>query len=179
MTVAFVVQRYGLDINGGAELHCRWVAEHMSRHLAVEVLTSCAHDYITWRNHYPEGEETIHGVPVRRFPVSKTRNPERFGRLQNRILQNEHREQDEIAWLDEEGPTSPKLIQFIRKNLAAMEAILEKISAIDDLEKKTALLFSDLKPQMEHIRRHVDAIESSVPDRLWSLPKYREMLFIK
>jgi glutamine synthetase len=70
-------------------------------------------------------------------------------------------------------------IYFIRKNLAAMEAILEKISAIDDLEKKTALLFSDLKPQMEHIRRHVDAIESSVPDRLWSLPKYREMLFIK
>ncbi len=121
MTVAFVVQRYGLDINGGAELHCRWVAEHMSRHLPVEVLTSCAHDYITWRNHYPEGEENIHGVPVRRFPVSKTRNPERFGRLQNRILQNEHREQDEIAWLDEEGPTSPKLIQFIRKNLAAYD----------------------------------------------------------
>jgi glycosyltransferase involved in cell wall biosynthesis len=124
MTVAFVVQRYGLDINGGAELHCRWVAEHLSRHLSVEVLTSCAHDYITWRNHYPEGEETIHGVPVRRFSVSKTRNPDRFGRLQNRILQNEHREQDEIAWLDEEGPTSPKLIQFIRKNLAAYDSFI-------------------------------------------------------
>ena len=53
--------------------------------------------------------------------MSKTRNPERFGRLQNRILENEHREQDEIAWLDEEGPTSPKLIHFIRKNLAAYD----------------------------------------------------------
>jgi glutamine synthetase len=60
-----------------------------------------------------------------------------------------------------------------------MGAILEKIHKVDDLEKKTALLFSELKPQMEHIRRHVDALEASVPDNLWSLPKYREMLFIK
>jgi len=48
-----------------------------------------------------------------------------------------------------------------------------------DLEKRTAILFCELKPQMEHIRKHVDAIESSIPDGIWSLPKYREMLFIK
>ena len=118
MTIAFVVQRYGLEINGGAELHCRWVAEHMSKYLPVEVLTSCAHDYITWRNHYPEGDEAINGITVRRFPVTKPRSPERFGRLQNAILENEHPEKDELAWLEEEGPTSPKLIQFIRKHAA-------------------------------------------------------------
>ena len=56
MTLAFVVQRYGLEINGGAELHCRWVAEHMARHWDVEVLTTRAHDYITWADHYPDGE---------------------------------------------------------------------------------------------------------------------------
>ena len=33
MKLAFVVQRYGLEINGGAELHCRWIAEHMSQAL--------------------------------------------------------------------------------------------------------------------------------------------------
>jgi len=60
-----------------------------------------------------------------------------------------------------------------------MDAILEKIHQTEKLETKTAKLFSDLKPQMEHIRSHVDAIESSIPDNLWSLPKYREMLFIK
>jgi glutamine synthetase len=70
-------------------------------------------------------------------------------------------------------------IHYIRKNLKEMGAILEKIHKVDDLEKKTALLFSELKPQMEHIRRHVDALEASVPDKLWLLPKYREMLFIK
>ena len=116
MTIAFVVQRYGLDINGGAELHCRWVAEHMRKYMPVEVLTSCAHDYITWRNHYPEGEEVISDIRVRRFPVTKPRRPEKFGRLQNYILEHEHREKDELAWLEEEGPTSPKLIHFIRKH---------------------------------------------------------------
>jgi len=70
-------------------------------------------------------------------------------------------------------------IYHIRKNLKVMDAILEKIHQTEELEKKTQSLFTDLKPQMEHIRRHVDAIESSVPDNLWSLPKYREMLFIK
>lgn len=116
MTIAFVVQRYGLEINGGAELHCRWVAEHMRKYMPVEILTSCAHDYITWRNHYPEGEEVISDIRVRRFPVTKPRSPEKFGRLQNYILEREHREKDELAWLEEEGPTSPKLIHFIRKH---------------------------------------------------------------
>jgi len=97
MNVAFVVQRYGLDINGGAELHCRWVAEHMARHWNVEVLTTRAHDYVTWADRYPAGMETINGITVRRFSVPRPRNPERFGRLQNFILDREHAEKDELA----------------------------------------------------------------------------------
>ena len=34
-------------------------------------------------------------------------------------------------------------------------------------------------PLMEHIRRHVDALECVVPDDAWDLSKYREILFIK
>lgn len=114
MKLAFVVQRYGLEINGGAELHCRWIAEHMKKFYAVEVLTTQAYDYITWKNHYPEGEENINGVSVRRFPVIRPRDPERFGRIQNHILDNEHTFEDEMRWLEEEGPMAPALIDHIK-----------------------------------------------------------------
>ena len=114
MRVAFVVQRYGLEINGGAELHCRWIAEHMRRHWEVEVLTTRGLDYITWENHYPSGEDTVNGVHVRRFSVRRPRDPEKFGRLQNFILENEHTEADEWKWVEEQGPYSPDLIEFIK-----------------------------------------------------------------
>ncbi len=48
--LAIVVQRYGRAINGGAELHARYLAEHLARHAEVEVLTTCASDYVSWRN---------------------------------------------------------------------------------------------------------------------------------
>jgi glycosyltransferase involved in cell wall biosynthesis len=114
MRIAFVVQRYGLEINGGAELHCRWVAEHMKKYAEVEVLTTRAADYITWKNYYTRDEEEVNGIRVRRFPVTRTRNPERFGRVQERLLRHEHKETDELRWLDEEGPRAPGLIQYLK-----------------------------------------------------------------
>ncbi len=116
MKVAFVVQRYGLEINGGAELHCRWVAEHLRKYFEVEVLTTRATDYVTWRNHYPEGVETLNGVAVRRFPVARPRHPGRFGRLQEFVFHHEHGEEDELRWLEEEGPLAPALISYIKEH---------------------------------------------------------------
>lgn len=118
MKLAFVVQRYGAAINGGAELHCRWIAEHMSRYGDVEVLTTRADDYITWKNHYHGGCEVINGVPVRRFGVTRQRSPERFGRIQEHVFGNEHRLEDELRWLEEEGPCAPDLIRYIREHAA-------------------------------------------------------------
>jgi glycosyltransferase involved in cell wall biosynthesis len=116
--LAVVVQRYGLDINGGAELHARYVAEHLSRQAEVEVLTTCARDYITWRNDLPEGDTHLNGVRVRRFPVRRERHPGRFGRRSLGVFRHTHSIADELAWLDSEGPTSPALIQYIRRNEA-------------------------------------------------------------
>jgi hypothetical protein len=73
--VAIVVQRYAADINGGAELHARYIAERLSRHATVEVLTTCARDYITWKNELPPGEDSVNSIRVRRFPVAVPRNP--------------------------------------------------------------------------------------------------------
>ena len=66
--LAVVVQRYGQAINGGAELHARYIAEHLARHAEVEVLTTCATDYVTWRNELPPGVE--HGQRRAGAPVS-------------------------------------------------------------------------------------------------------------
>jgi glutamine synthetase len=59
-----------------------------------------------------------------------------------------------------------------------MVKLLEKAKKVSD-EKRAELYFNELKPLMEHIRRHADALECVVPDDAWDLPKYREMLFIK
>jgi len=86
MRLGFVVQRYGLDIAGGAEYHCRLVAERLRRHAEVSVITTCARDYITWADHYPEGEETLNGVRVHRFKVAGTRDDARYSAATARVL---------------------------------------------------------------------------------------------
>jgi glycosyltransferase involved in cell wall biosynthesis len=112
--IGIVVQRYGADINGGAELHARYIAERLGQHVPVEVLTTCATDYITWRNALNAGPETVNGVAVRRFPVARERDPEDFGRHSAHVFGHVHSLADELAWLDSEGPTSPALIDYIR-----------------------------------------------------------------
>lgn len=113
LKLAVVVQRYGLEINGGAEFHARLVAEELARFYRVEVLTTCAYDYVTWANHYRPGVEEINGIPVRRFRVRRKRDPARFGKLQEYIFNNPHEPDDELRWLKEEGPYSPRLIRYI------------------------------------------------------------------
>jgi len=66
----------------------------------------------------------------------------------------------------------------VRHNTAEMVNLLEHAQKINN-EKRAQLYFKELKPLMEHIRRHVDQLECVVSDDAWDLPKYREMLFIK
>ena len=115
MKLAVVVQRYGADISGGAELHARYIAERLARHASVEVLTTCARDYITWKNELPPGQETVNGIQVRRFPVTRPRRTDEFGRLSHLVFERPHSLADELRWLESEGPTSPALIRYLRE----------------------------------------------------------------
>lgn len=65
--VAMVVQRYGVEINGGAELHARLLARRLRAHYLVDVLTSRALDYQRWDTHYPAGESSLDDCRVLRF----------------------------------------------------------------------------------------------------------------
>jgi len=116
MNIAVVVQRYGADINGGAELHARYIAEGLARHADVRVLTTCARDYITWRNEMTPGRDTVNGVPVERFPVRRERDLKDFARRSTRVFTSRHSLHDELAWLDSEGPLCPRLIERLHRS---------------------------------------------------------------
>jgi len=110
MKLAIVVQRYGADINGGAELHARYVAERLSAHADVRVLTTCARDYVTWKNEFAAGADVVNGVPVERFAVARERDTIDFDRRSRQVFHDVHSLHDELQWLASEGPTSPELI---------------------------------------------------------------------
>ncbi|MBU1726801.1 MAG: glutamine synthetase III [Candidatus Omnitrophica bacterium] len=69
-------------------------------------------------------------------------------------------------------------IYYVRHNTKEMAKLLLKAKKVGD-EERAELYFKELKPLMEHIRKHVDALEQVVSDEHWDLPKYREMLFVK
>jgi glycosyltransferase involved in cell wall biosynthesis len=111
--LAFVIQRYGKDVNGGAEVLCRQVAERLAPETPIEVLTTCARDYLTWADHYPPGREEIDGVGVRRFPVARRRKVRAFGRFSKKVYGRSHTFAQEGEWMDRQGPDVPELHRFI------------------------------------------------------------------
>ncbi len=87
--LAVVVQRYGADINGGAELHARYIAELLARRHTVEVLTTCAHDYVTWRDEYPAGDRDASAASrCGASRVARERDPEEFGRRSTLVFES-------------------------------------------------------------------------------------------
>lgn len=123
--IALVNQRYGLEVNGGSELHCRQLAERLKEIYDVEVITTCALDYTTWENHYPEGESEINGVKVRRFKVSRERNLKKFDRCSAQVLNNvSHTAEDEQRWIDEQGPYSPECVKYITEHFSEYRVVI-------------------------------------------------------
>ncbi|MCS5703986.1 MAG: glycosyltransferase [Acidobacteria bacterium] len=124
MRIAFVVQRYGTEILGGSEYHCRLIAEKMALRHDVEVLTTCAQDYLTWKNEYPEGADRVRGVTVRRFANAQTRDIKSFNRYSDWIFNNPHTQADEMEWLQRQGPWCPALLEYLEQHALKYEILI-------------------------------------------------------
>ncbi|MDD5354371.1 MAG: glutamine synthetase type III, partial [bacterium] len=86
---------------------------------------------------------------------------------------------DEKAFEDLKGHLADvtNKIFYLRKNTQVLVKLLEKAKSLEGKEK-AAVYFNELKPLMEHIRKHSDDLEGVIADEHWDLPKYREMLFV-
>ena len=113
--ISFTVQRYGLEVNGGAELLTRQLAERMASDYDVHVFTTKAIDYMTWADEYDKDEEVINGVTVHRFSVAKTRVQDEFDAINGRFLSTGLSQEEEEEWLKAQGPYVPALIDAIRE----------------------------------------------------------------
>jgi glycosyltransferase involved in cell wall biosynthesis len=124
LKLAFIIQRYGREILGGSEYHCRLIAERLTTRHEVEVLTTCARDYITWKNEYPEGTDRVRGVTVHRFANARTRDIASFNQYSDWIFNHPHTADDELEWLKQQGPWCPALQEYLTRNYKSYDALI-------------------------------------------------------
>jgi glycosyltransferase involved in cell wall biosynthesis len=122
--IALVVQRYGAEITGGSESLARAVAERLQASMDVTVFTTCATDYVTWRNVVPAGEEVRNGVRILRFPVAEERDLTAFNRYAEGLYAGGAGPAQEQEWLRRQGPYVPSLIEALRERKDAFDAFL-------------------------------------------------------
>ena len=122
--ILFVVQRYGLEVNGGAELHCRQLAERLKDEYDVSVLTTCAIDYVTWKNEYKEGIEHINGVKVIRKKVDFERNQKKFNKISAKLNNEKDNINLGIEWQEAQGPHSSELIKYLEDHKDDYDVII-------------------------------------------------------
>ena len=79
-----------------------------------------------------------------------------------------------------------ELIKRIQDHTAAIQQMtIDMIEArkvankIESMYDKAMTYHDTVEVYFEKIRKHIDRLEEVVDDQLWTLPKYRELLFIK
>ncbi|RYZ42383.1 MAG: hypothetical protein EOP49_28380 [Sphingobacteriales bacterium] len=70
-------------------------------------------------------------------------------------------------------------IQEINDNVEAMIEARKRANACGDMHKCAALYCDDVKPYFDKVRYHADKLELIIDDKMWPLPKYRELLFLR
>jgi glycosyltransferase involved in cell wall biosynthesis len=121
--LAFVIQRSGAEVAGGAEALCRSTAEALAAAgEEVVVYTTTARDYLTWAPHYGPGDRREAGVLVRRFPVEPP-DPARSGDLVRALSLTGGDPEAEAVWARAQGPVSRPLLAALAGAARRHEAV--------------------------------------------------------
>jgi glycosyltransferase involved in cell wall biosynthesis len=113
MKLACVVHRYGPEIAGGSEGHCRLFAERLAERHDVTVLTTTARDHVSWRNEHPPGRERVGAVNVVRFPVVRQRAIREFADLSEHVFSGDASLVEQEEWFRANGPEAPDLLAHL------------------------------------------------------------------
>lgn len=70
-------------------------------------------------------------------------------------------------------------IQNINDNVEAMIEARKQANNAGNMHKSAEMYCNMVKPYFDKIRYHADKLELLVDDKLWPLPKYRELLFLR
>lgn len=70
-------------------------------------------------------------------------------------------------------------IQEVNDNVEAMIEERKKANKMENMRDRAEAYCTKIKVRFDKIRYHVDKLELFVDDKLWPMPKYREMLFLK
>jgi glycosyltransferase involved in cell wall biosynthesis len=124
MKLACVIHRFGDDIAGGSEAHCRHVAEHLATAHDVTILTTCARDHISWSNEYPPGERSFGRLRILRFPVARQRSLHRFFEASELAFSGTASDVDQERWFRENGPDTPGLLDHLRTEGGSYDCVL-------------------------------------------------------
>lgn len=123
MRVAFVVQRFGEEVAGGAEALCRSTAHALAaRGDEVEIYTTTARDYLTWAPHYAAGTATDGLLSVHRFPAERP-DPARSADLTRALALGGGDAAAEDAWARAQGPVAPGMLAALASARGRHEVI--------------------------------------------------------
>ena len=70
-------------------------------------------------------------------------------------------------------------LSSIQNNVYEMIEARKKANVLEDAQEKAAAYCENVKPYFDEIRHHADKLEFIMDDEFWTLPKYRELLFVR
>lgn len=115
--ILMITARFLEHASGGAEKLAYDYASILSESNDVTVCTSCAKDYVSWKNEFSKGETKENSIRILRFPVSQTRNMVRMNRILNQCLEkgDSVSDKEQFEFLKEQGPFCPDLVNYVTK----------------------------------------------------------------